>query len=126
LHFRKERIMNPSNHEGIEKLTETERRYKAMDMHLFNGDADEEKALCGAETSYNVRSVRYYLEDRVHGPSVRNVCQECKALAAPLAGEIIEAAVEEHEAKGRFDVAEDYRELAETLPKETGQDRSGD
>ena len=95
-----------------------------MEMHLFNEDADEEKALCGAETSYNVRSVRYYLEDRVHGPSVGNVCEACKVLAMPLTEEIIEAKVEEHEAEGRFDVAEDYRELAETLARETGQDGS--
>ena len=122
--------MNPSNHEGIEKLPETERRYEAMrygvmEMHLFNEDADEEKALCGAETSYNVRSVRYYLEDRVYGPSVGNVCQECKVLAIPLARVIIEAAVEEHEAEGRFDVAEDYRKLAEMLARETGQNPPG-
>ena len=123
--------MNPSNHEGIEKLTETGRRYEAMshnviDMHLFDEDADEEKALCGAETSYNVRSVKYYLEDRVHGPSVGSVCQECKALAMPLAEEIIEAEIENHEAEGRFDVAEDYHELGKILAGETGQDSPAD
>ena len=97
-----------------------------MEMHLFDENAREEEALCGAETSYNVRSVRYYLEDRVHGPSVGNVCQECKVLAVPLAVEVIESVIEDHEAEGRFDVAEDYRELAKTLARETGQDRSGD
>ena len=122
--------MNPSDHERIEKLMEVERRYeamryRAMEMHQFNEDADGEKALCGAEASHNVRSVRYYLEDRVHGPSVGNVCQECKVLAVPLAREIIEAAIEEHEAEGRFDVAEDYRELAQTLARETGQNPPG-
>ena len=123
--------MNPSSHKGIEKLTETERRYEAMrykvmDMHLFNDDADEEKALCGAETSYNVRSVRYYLEDRVCGPSVGSVCQECKVLAVPLAREIIEAAIEDHETKGRFDLAEDYDELGKMIAGETGQDSLSD
>ena len=119
--------MKPSNHEGIEKLTETGRRYEAMshdviDMHLFDEDADEEKALCGAETSYNVRSVRYYLEDRVCGPSVGSVCQECKVLAMPLAEEIIEAEIEKHEAEDRLDVAEDYYELGKKLAGEIGQD----
>ncbi len=118
--------MNPSNHEGIEKLTETERRYEAMrydvmEMHLFGENASEE-ALCGVETSHNVRSVRYYLEDRVHGPSVGSVCQECKVLAMPLAEEIIEAKVDEHEAEGRFDVAEDYQEIGKALARETSQD----
>ena len=113
--------MNPSNHEGIEKLPETERRYGIMEMHLFDENAREEEALCGVETlGEERRSVKFYLEDRVHGPPVGNVCQECKVLAAPLAWEIIEAAVEEHEAEGLFDVAEDYRELAETLARETG------
>ena len=97
-----------------------------MEMHLFDENAREEEALCGVEAlGEERRSVKYYLEDRVHGPSVGNVCQECKALAAPLAGEIIEAAIEEHEARGRFDVAEDYRELAETLARETGQSPPG-
>ncbi len=110
--------------------TENERRYEAMrhdvmDMHLFDENAPLEEALCGAETSYNVRSVKYYLEDRVHGAPVGNICQECEAVAVPLAGAIIEAAVEEHEAKGRFDVAEDYHELAETLARETGQHPPG-
>ena len=97
-----------------------------MEMHLFDENARLEEALCGARTSHNVRSVKFYLEDRVHGASVGNVCQECKVLAVPLAKVIIEAAVEEHEAEGRFDVAEDYHELGKTLARETGQDRSGD
>ena len=97
-----------------------------MEMHLFDENAREEEALCGVETSGEERrSVGFYLEDRVHGPSVRNVCQECKALAAPLAGEVIEAAIEEHEDEGRFDLAEDYRELAETLARENGQNPPG-
>ncbi len=97
-----------------------------MEMHLFDENAPEEEALCGVETSREERmSVEYYLEDRVHGASVGNVCQECKTLAAPLAGKVIEAAIEEHEAEGRFDVAEDYRELAQTLARETGQNPPG-
>ena len=97
-----------------------------MEMHLFDENTREEEALCGVETlNEERRSVGFYLEDRVHAPSVGNVCQECKVLAAPLAGEVIKAAIEEHEAKGRFDVAEDYRELAETLARETGQNPQG-
>ena len=116
--------------ENVMETTENERRYEAMrdelqEMHLFDEDADEEKALCGAETSHNVRSVKYYLEDRVHGLRVRSTCQECKVLAMPLAEEIIEAKVEEHEAAGRFDLAEDYQELGENLARETGEHPPG-
>ena len=107
-------------------IGETCRNYGVMEMHLFDDNAPVEEALCGVDTvGEESRSVRFYLEDRVRGPSVGNVCQECKALAVPLAGEIIEVAVEEHEAKGRFDVAEDYRELAQTLARETGQNPPG-
>ena len=123
--------MNPSNHEGIEQLTDTERRYepmryKAMEMHLFNEDADEEKALCGADTADGLIGVPGYLEDRVHGLWVGNICQECKVVALPLAEEIIERMVEDLEAEGRLDIAEDYRELGKTLAKETGQNPPGD
>ena len=111
----------------VSNTAENKRRYEAMrdelqEMHLFDDNSGLEEALCGAETSHNVRSVRYYLEDRVHGPSVGSVCQECKVLAVPLAGEIIEDAIEEHEAEGRFDVAEDYQELGKALARETSQD----
>ena len=98
-----------------------------MEMHLFDENSRDEEALCRVETlSEERRSVKYYLEDRVHGSSVGNVCEECKVLAIPLARVIVEAAVEEHEAEGRFDVAEDYHELGKTLARETGQDRGGD
>lgn len=114
----------------VMKTAENERRYEAMrydviDVHLFDENMRLDEALCGAQDSHNVRSVKYYLEDRVHGPSVSNVCRECKVLAVPLAGEIIEAAIEEHEAKGRFDVAEDYLGLASALTRETGQNQPG-
>lgn len=83
-------------------------------------------ALCGVETlGEERRSVKYYLEDRMHGPPVGNDCQECKVLATPLAGEIIEAAIKEHEPEGRLDAAGDYRELAQTLARETGQNPPG-
>ena len=123
--------MNPSNHEGIEKLTETKRRYQAMksdvmEMHLVDRSAGCEAAFCGADASGDERmGVDYYLEQRKDGFGVGNVCQECKVLAVPLAGEVIEVEVEEHEAEGRFDVAEDYRELAQTLARETGQITQG-
>ena len=131
LHFRKERIMSPSNNEGIEKLTETERRYevmrhKAMEMHLVNRNAGREAAFCGADApDVELMGVDYYLEQRKDGFGVGNVCQRCKVLAMPLAVEVIEAEIEKHEAEGRFDVAEDYRELAQTLAKETGQTSPG-
>ena len=91
LHFRKERNHESQQPRGNREADGDCKRYEAMshdviDMHLFDEDADEEKALCGAETSYNVMGVPGYLEDRVHGLWVRSICQECKALAVPLAG----------------------------------------
>ena len=61
----------------------------------------------------------YYLEQRKDGFGVGTVCHQCKVLAIPLASVIIEDAMEEHEAKGRFDLVQDYRELAQTLARET-------
>ena len=42
---------------GREPNSETSRGYGVMEMHLFDENAREEEALCGAETSHNVRSV---------------------------------------------------------------------
>ena len=108
---------------GYEAMGYEAMGYEAMDMHLVNRSVGSEAPFCGADASDNEwMGVDYYLEDRVHGPSVRNVCQKCKALAMPLVVEIIESAIEEHEAEGRFDVAEDYWELGKRLAGETGQD----
>ena len=95
-------------------------RNKVMEMHLFDVEAAEEKALCGEDSSPVERmSVGYYLEERLCGRPVGTVCQECKTLAMPLAEVILED-------KGRLGDAEDCRELADRLARETGLDRGPD
>ena len=91
-----------------------------MEMHLFDTDATEEKALCGANTSADDRrGVNGYLEDRLYGNSVGIVCERCKPLAVPFVLNLSRAP----EAEGLLDEAEEYRELADRLARETGLDR---
>ena len=94
-----------------------------MEMHLFDGNARSERAFCGADTSAEERrSVSGYLEDRLNGIGLGSVCESCKAFAPPFALRLSR----DLEAEGVPDEGEEYRRLAETLLKETGQDRSGD
>ena len=52
------------------------RRREMIEMHLFDDDAAEEKALCEADTSDDDRrSAMCYLEDRLHGAWVGTVCE---------------------------------------------------
>ena len=95
-------------------------RHEVLEMHLFDDDATEERALCGSDTSdTDRRSVRCYLEDRRHDGSVGTVCEGCKFRAVPLA----EDAFRNLEFEGLVDEAEEYRQLADTLARETGMDR---
>lgn len=104
---------------GVGALT---RAYKVNQQHLFDENADSEKAFCGAESSTEDRvSVDYYLEQRKNGFDAGSVCESCKAFAPPFALRLSR----DLEAEGMLDEAEEYRRLAETLRKETGQDRSG-
>ena len=92
-----------------------------MEMHLFDNDATEEEALCGSGTTDDERrGVEGYLEDRLYGHSVGTVCEGCKALAVPFA----ETLIRELEAYGLEDEAEEYRQLADTILRETGSRRS--
>ncbi len=94
-------------------------RYGVFVMDLFDEDAAEEQALCGKDTlATERRGVRGYLESRLHGCWVGTVCEECKALAAPFAVNISR----DLEADERVDEAEEYRELADRLVRETGQE----
>ena len=96
---------------------ETNRRYEVREMHLFDTDASEEKALCGVDASADDRrGLDGYLEDRLHGFSVGAVCEGCKALAVPFAVNIIR----DLEAEVLLDEADEYRQLADTLLRETG------
>ena len=108
--------------ESMKVTVGTIRRYEVMEMHLFDNNARKDKALCGADTSADeLRSVRGYLEDRLFGHAVGTVCEGCKALAAPFAGNIIQ----DLEAEGRLDEAEEYRRVAQRLARETRQHRTG-
>ena len=85
-------------------------------MHLFDAEAREEEALCGAETSVDDRiSLKYYGERRRDNHAVGTVCQPCKdrtvAFAMRLHLELV--------AEGRTDEAQEYRRLADRLAKET-------
>ena len=118
--------MNPETRQELETNPVSERSSEVTDMHLFDENEAEEKLLCGADAPADYRrSVRYYLEDRLHEAGVGNICPDCKALAMPLAKVIIEDMVQNFEDEGRLGDAEDCRELFNTLSRETGQDRSG-
>ena len=107
--------------EGRFKMT----RYQVFEMHLFDENAAEERANCGRDTTRTERrGLKGYLEDRLREAPVGAVCQECKALAMPLAKNIIADMAQNLEDEGRWGEAEDWRQLADTLAKETGQDDS--
>ena len=97
-------------------------RNEVTERHLFDTEADEEKPLCGADNSESeLIATPYYLEDRLHGRPVGAVCEGCKVEVVSLALRFSR----DLEAEGMVDEAEEFRRLAETLLKETGQDRSG-
>ena len=82
-------------------------------------------AICGVCAPDDKRmGVAYYLEMRKDGFGVETVCQNCKALAMPLAAVILEDTAQDLEDDGRLGDAEDCRLLAERLAQETGQDDS--
>ena len=89
-------------------------------MHLFDAEAREEEALCGAETSADDRiSLQYYLERRRYDLAVGTVCEECKPRAVMFARRLCREFV----AEGRTNDAQEYRRLADRLAKETGLNR---
>ena len=103
--------------EGRFQLT----RHEVFEMHLFDENAAAEQALCGKDaTGTERRGVGGYLEDRLYCNWVGAICQDCKALAAPFTGKIIN----DLEADGRVEEADEYRLLAGTLARETGHDES--
>ena len=108
---------------SLTRAVETNRSYEVNEQHLFDENADTEQAFCGADTSTEERvSVCYYLKRRKNGLEVGTVCEQCKVFAPKFAMK----RAEDLEAEGKSDKAEEYRRLAETLRKETGQDRSAD
>ena len=114
--------MNVHDDSTMKVTPETRRRhdmtrFEITEMHLFDPNATEERTLGGEDTSaYDRRDVNGYLEDRLHGSSVGTVCEACKARAVPFALNLIQ----DMEAEGFLDEAEEYRRLADTLLRETG------
>ena len=115
--------MNDRNDKTMKATLETNGRCEVREMHLFDTDATEEEALCGAETSADDRrGVNGYLEDRLDGNWIGTVCEGCKSVAAPFAVN----RSRDLEAGDPLDKAEEYRQLAETLLRETGLGRFSD
>ena len=104
----------------FELKREDTRTGEVTEMHLFDTDAREEKALCGADTSADDRiGVDYYLGRRKDDLEVGTVCEGCKAQTVPFAVN----RSRDKEAEGRLDEADEYRQLADTLVRETGLGR---
>ena len=96
---------------------ETKRRHDVTEMHPFDEDASREVALCRAASETDcLTGVESYLECRLHGVPVGTVCEACMGLAVPFAVN----RARDLEAEGRRDEAEEYRQLADTLLRETG------
>ena len=92
-----------------------------IDIHLFDANAREEEALCGAEVSVlDLTTVQDYLERRRHDLSLPTVCSRCKVSAIPFVRMRRSALIEEV----MTDEAEIYRRLADTLSRETDPDLS--
>ena len=114
--------MKDRRDESLTVGLETSRRYEVMEMHLFDENEARERALCGADASTDdLRGVNGYLEDRLYGNPVGAVCEGCKSRAAPFAVKT----GRDLEDEGLPDEAEEYRELARMLWKETGPKPSG-
>ena len=97
--------------------------HEMFEIHLFDEDAAEEQTLCGkATTGSGRRCVGGYLEDRLDEIGVGTVCEMCKTPAAHFAMNISR----DLEADEMEEEAEDYRELAVRLARETGLDRGPD
>ena len=115
--------METTRDRDLQRGPDSEGRFELTEMHLFDADASEKEALCGADTSADCRrSMGGYLEDRLNEIGVGTACEGCKGRAVPFAVNL----ARDLGAEGLLDEAQEYRELAETLARETGQERSGD
>ena len=114
--------MNPEDIGRLETELETDWWYVVTEMHLFDDDAAEEEALCQGEAAVDyIRSAMCYLEDRLHGTQVGLVCEGCKERAIPFAVTL----AKDLETEGLMDEAEEYRQLVETLERETSNWMAG-
>ena len=100
--------------ESLTLAVETDRRCEVNEQHVFDEYAAEERALCGvASSSDGWIGVDCYMGQRKDGLGVGTVCEGCKALVPPFA----RGRSRDLEADGRLDEAEEYRRLADTLPR---------
>ena len=119
--------MKPEDHGRLETMAETERRREVIERHPFANGAAEEKTLCRIDAPDDYRrSVRFYLEVRLHGARVGAVCEGCKARSIRFAVDV----AQDLEARGLLDETEECRQIADTLSadtlsKETGRIRPG-
>ena len=114
--------MNLDWHHGLGINLATERKSEVIEMHLSDEEEAEEKALCGADASADYRrSVSGYLEDRLNDADVGTVCEGCKSRSIPFAVNL----ARDLEAEAPPVEAQEHRELAETLARETGQNPPG-
>ena len=110
-------MVKTTDDRSFEMSPETNRRHQVMEMHPVNRREGDERPPCGAQVSDDERvDVEDYLEGRKDGIDVGTVCEKCKAHAVSFA--VIEA--RDLEDEGLLDEAEEYRQLAETLVRETG------
>ena len=100
----------------IDTRPEHSRGHEVSDMHLVDRNAAGERAFCEADASdEELMGVDYYLEMRKDYFGVGTVCEACKVPAPRFAMEL----AQDLEAEGLLYEAEEYRDLAETLIRET-------
>ena len=110
--------MKPEDYGGVVTSLEIERRREIMERHLVDGNVGRDGAFCGADASDDeLMGVDYYLEMRKDGFGVGTVCEGCKVPAPRFAMKL----AHDLEAQDLGGDAEDYRQLAQTLLKETGR-----
>ena len=98
----------------------TDRSREVTEMHLSDENACEEEALCGVGTSDDNRKVL------PGGPAGRHLgWDQLRGVQGPDAA-VRHGLAQDMEAEGLPDEAEEYRQLSETLSRETGQNLPGE
>ena len=115
--------MNPEEIRGLETESENNRRRnEVIEMHLFDEDASEEKTLCGADVpAVYLKGVRGYLSERLNEIWGGATCEGCK-VSTPRFAIMLAQKLEDD---GLLEEAEEYRQLADMLQRETAQQPSG-
>ena len=112
--------MKPKNDLDYKMIPGTCRRYEVIEMHLFDKNDGEGEALCKDRVHvHDLFTVQYFMESRMYGITVGTVCERCKALAVPFPLNLSR----DLEAEGLLDEAEEYRQLAYKLARETASER---